>query len=304
MTSAQGYLPNRMGFSPQARLLPYFEQANLQKLLDFTQPGFTGPYNAQIPNPHFVEAFATPLSMMLCPSDPAPTTVIGYQGYVYGCNNYMISYGSGTDLNYDLRRPTDGVIFENSSVRFSDVTDGLSNTVAMSESIRSTGSDITLPAGTTPPFPYQKTLNGSTGLNSTQQFSGGVPLQGLPVTGSPWTPGPGGMNYNPDLSTIWVQLTGWRGATSNAMRGRGISWAHPGALATLTNGYNAPNSHIPDLVTHFTGFFGPRSWHSNAAAVLMCDGSVHFLGDQIDLAIHRGLHSRCGGEMTGGAVAE
>ena len=37
MTNAQNYRPNAQGFSPQARLLPYMEQANLQNLLDFTQ---------------------------------------------------------------------------------------------------------------------------------------------------------------------------------------------------------------------------------------------------------------------------
>ena len=90
----------------------------------------------------------------------------------------MMSYGSGTGINYDQRWPTDGIVFENSSVRFNDITDGASNTVFMSESIRSTGADMTLTAGTTPTYPYQYTLNGSTGLNSTLQST-----QGIPVTG-------------------------------------------------------------------------------------------------------------------------
>lgn len=299
MTNAQNYVPNSMGFSPQARLLPYFDQANLQNLLDFSQPGFLGAYNNQTPNPLFATAFATPLPIMICPSDPAPLLNMGYQGYVYSGNNYMISYGSGTGLNYDLRMQTDGFIFENSSIRFRDITDGVSNTVFMSESVRSTGSDTTLPAGTTPPFPYQMTLNGSSGLNSTQ-----VPgQQGLPITGGAWTSyGTGGspnMLINPDLSTIWPTLTGWRGATSNAMRGRGTSWAHPGALNTLTNGYTTPNSRIPDLVTHFTGFFGPRSYHTGGAQVLLGDGSVRLLPDGIDATLHRSLHSRNGSEVIG-----
>ncbi|HXY33725.1 MAG TPA: DUF1559 domain-containing protein [Planctomycetaceae bacterium] len=300
------YKTDSDGFSVQARLLPYMEQGNLQHLLNFSQPGFFGAYNNETPNPLFATAFATPVPLFLCPSDPTPSQIMGYDGYVYACNSYFVSYGSGTAVNYDPRMPTDGVFFRNSSIRFRDVTDGLSNTIFMSESIRSTGSDETLPAGTPPPFPYQKTLNGSTGLNSTQQFSGGQPLQGLPVTGNPWTPykGPGGMLYNPDLSTVWVQLTGWRGATSNALRGRGTTWAFPGQCATLTNGYNPPNSRIPDLVTHFTGFFGPRSWHPSGAFVLMGDGSVQFMADALDVSICHALHSRNGGEMTTGAFAE
>ena len=80
LTNAQNYLPNVQGFSPQARLLPYMEQVNLQNQLDFTQPAFTGPFNALIPNPRFAAAFATPLQVMLCPSDPAPTVNQGAGG--------------------------------------------------------------------------------------------------------------------------------------------------------------------------------------------------------------------------------
>jgi prepilin-type N-terminal cleavage/methylation domain-containing protein len=287
------------GFSVQSRLLPYVEQGNLQHLLNYSLPGFFGAYDNETPNPVFATAYAMPLALFLCPTDPTPTQVAGYDGYTYGCNSYMISTGSGTGVNYDDRMPTDGAFFGNSGIRFRDVTDGLTNTVFMSESIRSTGSDETLPAGTPPPYPYQKTLNGSTGLNSTQQFNGGQPLQGLPVTGAPWTPytGPGGMVYNPDLSTVWPQLTGWRGATSNALRGRGTSWAFPGQCCSQTNGYNTPNSGIPDVVTHFTGFFGPRSWHANGAFVLMGDGSVQYMGDSIYPSLCQYLHSRNSGQI-------
>ena len=294
LTNAQNYLPNVQGFSPQARLLPYMEQVNLQNLLDFTQPAFTGPFNALIPNPRFAVAFATPLQVMLCPSDPAPTINQGAGGALYAGVNYMISYGSGKDANYDLRWPTDGLVYENSSVRLRDVTDGTSNTVSMSESIRSVGPDVTLPAGTLPKFNYQMTLNGSAGVSSNLNS-----VPGLAGSGGGWLNGPGGVIMNPDLLAIWPQKTAWRGASSAALRGRGVSWAHSGAVSTLTNGYNPPNSRIPDVVVHFTGFFGPRSWHAGSAQVLLTDGSVRTLTDNIDTQLHRALHSRNGGEVTG-----
>ena len=229
------FVTNSDGFSVQSRLLPFVEQQNLQKLLDYTLPGFFGAYNNETPNPLFANAFSLPLEMFLCPSDPTPTQVSGYDGYVYGCNSYMISTGSGTGVNYDPRLPTDGVFFGNSSIRFRDVTDGLTNTIFMSESIRSTGSDETLPAGKSPPFPYQKTLNGSTGLNSTQQFSGTQPLQGSGYRQSlVRVCGAGRDALQPQPFTVWAQLTGWRGATSNALRGRGTSWAFPGQCSTQT----------------------------------------------------------------------
>jgi prepilin-type processing-associated H-X9-DG protein len=231
---------------------------------------------------------------MLCPSDTAPTVNNGYGGYQYGGTNYMASIGSGTGTNYDHRWPTDGVAYENSKVQFRHIKDGTSNTIFMSESIRSIGADMTLPAGQTPPFPYQYTLNGSTGVNSALQAT-----QGLAPSGSPWSSfvNSAGNISNPDLSVVWPTMTGWRGASSNAMRGRGTSWAATGALNTLTNGYSAPNSRNPDLVTHFTGFFGPRSFHSGGANVVLGDGSVRTLPDGIDLATSRGLHSANGGEV-------
>lgn len=294
MTNAQNYLPNTQGFSPQARLLPYMEQANLQNLLNFTQSAFTGPFNALVPNPLFANAFATPIPMFLCPSDPAPVQNAGAGGSIYAGINYMISYGSGTLANYDLRWKTDGIVYENSNARISDVTDGASNTVFASESVRSVGADITLPAGTLPQFPYQYTLNGSTGVNSGLQA-----VQGLAASGGSWTNGANGVISNPNLSTIWPSMTNWRGASSAALRGRGTSWAHSGAISTLTNGYTTPNNRIPDIVTHFTGFFGPRSFHTGGADVLFGDGTVRFLSDNIDATLHRSLHSRNGGEVVG-----
>jgi prepilin-type processing-associated H-X9-DG protein len=285
------------GFSAQARLLPYIEEASLQSALDFTQPAFTGAYNAQVPNPLFAVAFATPVALFLCPSDPAPVVnavTVSSVSYSYAGNNYMLSTGSGTGLNYDQRFPTDGITYYNSAVQFRKITDGTSNTVFMSEAVRSVGNDLTLAAGLTPPFPYQATLNGSSGLTP-----GNGP--GITVTGSPWTAGPNGMVANPVLSAIWTAFNPatWRGANDGTMRGRGTCWAAEGSLNTLTNGYTPPNSVIPDVVTHHAGFFGPRSWHSGGANVLFGDGSVRFLADDIDATVHRNLHSCNGAEVIG-----
>ena len=83
MTNAQNYLPNVQGFSPQARLLPFVEQVNLQDQLDFALPAFSGPWNALMPNPLFAASFATPLQVALCPSDPAPKQNVGAGGAEY-----------------------------------------------------------------------------------------------------------------------------------------------------------------------------------------------------------------------------
>ncbi|MFI4875081.1 MAG: DUF1559 domain-containing protein [Blastopirellula sp. JB062] len=286
-------------FSVQARLLPYVEQGNLQDLLDFSQVAFSGGWSGKVPNAAFAEAFETPLELFLCPSDPAPsqttTTVSGTQ-YKYGGNNYMVSFGSGTGVNYDFHHRTDGIVYQHSSAGFRDMTDGTSNTVVMSETVRSVGADMTLPAGETPKFPYQYTLNGSSGVGSSSD-----PGQGMEATGGNWSSytNGDGMISNPDLASFWTDFTSWRGGESPAIRGRGMSWAFTGAINSLTNGYLSPNSRVPDIVTHWTGYFAPRSYHPGGANVTMGDGSVRFLPDTIDLATHRALHSANGGEVLG-----
>jgi hypothetical protein len=206
----------------------------------------------------------------------------------------MVSFGSGTGANYDLRWRTDGVVYEDSGASFSDIIDGTSNTIFMSETVRSVGPDFTLAGGTLPKFPYQATLNGSSGVSASLQ-----PVQGLAASGGGWSNGPRGVIENPDLATIWPMKTSWRGAASAALRGRGTSWAHSGALSTLTNGYSPPNSRIPDVVIHFTGFFAPRSFHPGGALALTGDGGVRLLSSSMDTLVHRSLHSCCGGEVVG-----
>ena len=284
-------------FSVQARLLPFAEQSNIHSMLDYSKPAFTGPFNAKIPNPLFVSAFAQSVPFFLCPSDPAPNTSvvpIGGTNYTFGAINYMVSYGSGTGTNYDLRWPTDGVVYQNSKQGFHSITDGASNTIVLSESVRSVGDDVTMPIGQVPKFPYQLTLNGSSGVSSALNAT-----PGLKATGGGWASyvDANGIIQNADLSSFWKSFSSWRGGTSTALRGRGISWAFCGSINSLTNGYQPPNSRIPDLVTHHTGYFGPRSFHTGGANVAKADGSVELLSDGVDVGICRALHSCNGGEV-------
>jgi len=283
------------GWSLHARLLPYAEESGMAGRFDFKQAAFTGPYTGQVPNPAFAALFASPVPMLLCPSDPAPTTNAS-NGFTYGATSYMVSVGSGTadgagKFFWDFSRPTDGVVYENSKVRVAQIQDGTSKTVIASEAVRSIGDDRTYPIGSPPPFPYQCTLNGSTWFNS-----------GPPLTLKSNTTNPTTADVDAKVST-WATdsaVTGWRGASSAAMRGRGLSWAATTAGNSLTNGFLPPNSSIPDYVVHWSGFFGPKSWHRGGAGVLFADGHVAFLAEGTDTTLHRGLHSIAGGETTSG----
>ena len=287
-------------FSVQARILPYIEQSGLDSQLHFDVPAFSGGWSGKVPHPSNVDAFAAAIGTYLCPSDPgASRTIVSVSGtdYSYGGLNYMASYGSNRDQNYDFRWKTDGMFFEPHGVKFNHVLDGLSNTVMMSETVRSEGPDQTLPAGQLPRRPYPLTLNGSSGVATTMGT-----VQGMEATGGPWTAyvNADGNISNPDISLFWNTFTNWRGGSSPAIRGRGMSWAFTGAINSMTNGYLSPNSPTPDIVTHWTGYFAPRSYHTGGANLLFADGSIHFLTDSTDTELHRDLHSANGREVIEG----
>ena len=303
--SARGCFPqtdartsSTAGWSLHARLLPYAEESAISSQLDFKATPFTGSYASQTPAAQFAALFAKPIPMLLCPSDPAPT-VNTCNGATYGGNNYMVSYGSATvsgGNNYwEFSKPTDGIVYENSRVKIAKITDGTSKTVIASEAVRSvadsgTGDTVTL--ASVPSFPYQYTLNGSTGWTNVNG-SGGSP-NGITR---------GGITSTADVDAIlanWSSVTGWRAVNSPSMRGRGLAWAATTQGNSLTNGFLPPNSQIPDYVVHWSGFFGPKSFHPGGANVLFGDGRVVLLSDKTDTTLHRAIHSINGGEQVTG----
>jgi len=277
------------GWSLHARLLPFAEETALADRFDFGTAAFTGSFASQTPHPRFAPLFATPLAFLLCPSDPAPAVNVA-NGFAYGGNNFMISIGSGTADGrgrclWNFARPTDGIVYERSRVRAAQITDGASKTIVASEAVRSVGTDGDFVAGSMPPVPFQYTFNGSADFNSADVSPKG--------NASPTTA---------DIDALvaaWRTRTsgyGWRGASSPGMRARGVSWAATTQANSLTNGFLPPNADVPDYVVHWSGFFGPRSFHRGGADVLFADGHVAFLADATDVAVHRALHSIAGGE--------
>jgi prepilin-type N-terminal cleavage/methylation domain-containing protein/prepilin-type processing-associated H-X9-DG protein len=277
------------GWSLHARLLPFAEEGALADRFDFGAAAFTGGFSSQTPNPRFAALFATPIPFLLCPSDPAPTVNIA-NGFAYGGTNYMVSIGSGTADGqgrclWNFARPTDGIVYERSRVRAAQIADGASKTVVASEAVRSVGGDADITAGSVPPTPFQYTFNGSNDFNSADVS---LKAHAKPTTAE-----------IDALLAAWRTRSagyGWRGASSPGMRGRGVSWAATTQGNSLTSGFLPPNADVPDYVVHWSGFFGPRSFHRGGATVLFADAHVAFLTDSTDVTVHRGLHSIAGGE--------
>jgi type II secretory pathway pseudopilin PulG len=108
-------------FSAAAHLLPFIEQENLFRRIDFTRD-VTDNANAA--------ARATLIPTFLSPNDPQPGMVNGTAG-----TNYLFSAGSKPAL-----KDNDGVFFLESQVRFpGGIPDGLSNTLLAVETLRGDG---------------------------------------------------------------------------------------------------------------------------------------------------------------------
>src|SRR5262249_5179084 len=109
-------------------LLPYIEQANLQKNLNLTQREFA---NCNGPN----STGAQVVQIFLCPSDllsqRVSTFTSGGVVYYFGMNSY--GGNGGTRSWYVGNMTNDGVFYINSQVRIAGITDGTSNTLLFGE---------------------------------------------------------------------------------------------------------------------------------------------------------------------------
>jgi prepilin-type N-terminal cleavage/methylation domain-containing protein/prepilin-type processing-associated H-X9-DG protein len=112
------------GWGWAAYLLDRLEQDNLKRSIDFTS-SICGQ-----------AAAAKVVPTYLCPADDAPSTfeVEGYRGFVIAVvahANYVGVHGSTEPT--DATDNGDGIFFNNSKIRIADITDGTSNTIAVSE---------------------------------------------------------------------------------------------------------------------------------------------------------------------------
>jgi prepilin-type processing-associated H-X9-DG protein len=108
---------DRNHFSAVARLLPYIEQDNLFKNIDFTRP---------ISDDNNKAVRETVIKVLLNPQDPVEMVVKGSAP-----TNYLFCAGANRSLT-----DNNGCFYMNSAVRIQDITDGTSNTVLIGETLK------------------------------------------------------------------------------------------------------------------------------------------------------------------------
>ena len=242
------------GFSAHAMLLPYLDQAGLYNQLEFNYRTHS-PSAPMEPgtNPNLTLK-NTKLAVFRCPSD-------GDWNGVESGNNYVVSCGPSTFWNISVANEV-GVFAENRSTKFRDITDGTSNVIAASEALIGDNS------GT---FDPERDL----------------------VRAQPFPAGAGQTNWTQaQLDTYGASCAAGTSFHSHPHR----EWMNGIGAQTVFNTMNQPNSENPDCHPcvgcgwyDSVGIWTARSMHEGGVHILMCDGAVRFVSENIDLATWQNL---------------
>jgi prepilin-type processing-associated H-X9-DG protein len=152
-----------------------------------------------------------------------------------------------------------GVMFYASCIRMRDITDGSSNTCAISERVLADGN------------------NGVVSPLSDVFFSPAAPT-------------------TPDEAVTMCAAVDITNLANQFPLFMGAPWIH-GQHTYLH--INVPNSRSCGFFTVLRANMPPSSRHTGGVHALLCDGSVRFVSENIDRVLWRAVGSRAGGETVG-----
>jgi prepilin-type N-terminal cleavage/methylation domain-containing protein/prepilin-type processing-associated H-X9-DG protein len=239
-------------FSAHAYLLEHLEQTSVRQSIDFRKApttfsvagGVVHDGTANLP------AATARLPVLHCPSD---SLADGVPGSEFGSTNYAANTGSGLK-QWGSLTDGDGVFFKGSRISLRDITDGSTQTVAMSER-----------------------LNGP-GLQDSGDLESDVHRLMLEI--------PGGNDTTPEACAS--------PNAGNCYRERGAKWILGNYGNTLYNHYYSPNTERWDCMNlqQQKALLAARSMHPGGVMVLHCDGSVRFASNSIDQLLWQAIATR------------
>jgi prepilin-type N-terminal cleavage/methylation domain-containing protein/prepilin-type processing-associated H-X9-DG protein len=251
---------SQYAFAVQALVLPYAENEALHSIVDFAQSLTLGSGGSQTINPVQQPAAQTVVDMFLCPSDGGPRAYLANSG-TWAPTNYMVNIGSGTSAAIrTTSNPNDGLFWYLSKLRIAAVTDGTSKTMLASEAVR--------------------------GANRTESSRPTVERDRF------YAQLAGGGGPVPTETTVAANCDGastWAG-------NRGMSWLWGREFGSCFNSVHTPNSADTDCGKNGAGAFKAASRHPGGVQVLMLDGSVRFVPNEVGLAVWQAASTRAGGE--------
>ena len=285
---AQGLTPFHFSWSTHCMLTPYIEQVSLAGEMDWTKPCLPPlTQNEQVYPESLGDIFRVLVPTFMCPSDQQRSVVMPdapvYGESVLGPTNYKTCMGSGQPsrerdadqmpytssdtgniITLGPAYNTDGPFMVKKWLKESAITDGLSNTVFMSESILGTDARGATKDTADPRFHFLSDYEQFTDITEDNH-------QDFPLDQKVWA--------------------------------RGYCWNGAYFRSTLYNHYLTPNARLFDVHLNdrkqnrqSTGLMAARSLHRGGVNTLMGDGSVHFFSDTVSADTWRALATRNGGE--------
>ncbi|MFO0863657.1 MAG: DUF1559 domain-containing protein [Gemmataceae bacterium] len=262
------------GWSALARILPFVEQDNIYRGIDFNTPYSTQPQTTSKRIPLFI-----------CPSE------VNDKGFgtdpIYGNKHWMVNYSlnlgtwavllkQGTSLV-----PGDGAFCSNRGHTPLAITDGLSNTIGMAEvkayTNRVGGSPNTIKFGSplVPPT-LPNDVNGSPPFGMS-----GVSLAAFDATKFTHAEWVDGKVHETGITTTF---------TPNSM----VSYSSGGTTYDV-DFISATETNAGDTYAAVTS----RSFHTGGVNVLLMDGSVRFVSNGVSIATWRALGTKSGNDIPG-----
>lgn len=249
-----------VSWSMQSRLLPYLDQANLQNLANFNV-SYSDPLNSAVTG--------TRIPVLLCPSNVNDRAKLSTSG---GNNHYTFSYAAsrGTWMVWDPATQTagNGAFGVNTRYTSASFTDGLSNTIGLSEvkSFQPVYSKSNASAAVGLPMPLTPTAvsgmcSGTLSANGHSEWVDGK-VHETSFTG---TLSPNSQVLNGGVDVDYVSITE-QNPTSTAV-----------TYAAVTS----------------------RSWHVGIVNSMLMDGSVRSVSENISTTVWQALITRSGGEIIG-----
>lgn len=272
------YDHNALQLSGLVGMLPYMEQQALWDQMrnplinDEVSPPITfGPFG---PHPTFDASrayvpFRTEIQTFRCPSDPGvglPAMGRTNYGVCEGDSTVVLAYGDrGTQLaknqtgagwlwwagTADTARASQrGVFAIHRVMRFRDILDGTSNTIAMGEMATDLGDRDTRTSS--------RARVGDANMRACDDL------------------------VDPQRPQFWIDGAMSIGGGANAEFARGFRWASAVGYNSVVLTIRPPNQLICTQNHSSSGLFGVSSRHPGGAHVVMADGAVRFITDSID----------------------
>jgi type II secretory pathway pseudopilin PulG len=226
-------------FSASARLLPYIEQDNVFKRIDFGKD-VDDKANAEIHSVRIRTFESARDDVSQVKAERGPT-------------NYLYCAGSKPSL-----KDNDGVFYQDSKVRFADITDGTSNTMMIGETLKGDSGTKAVDVKRQHVFLKEGDLNGIDDDAGVQDFKD----------------------------------------SKNIAGDRCASWMDGKLLQGTFTATRLLNDERPDVSCAGVGGLSALRSLDEVISVAVCDGSAHmFKAKKIDKDIWKALATRAGGEV-------